>query len=434
MLDVLKVRIYPNKEQEISLTKSFGCSRFVWNFYLNKTNTQYEETGKGMTYCQMAAYLTQLKKLADYEWLQEPTAAVLQQSLKNLESAFKNFFAKRTGFPKFKSKHSKQSIRFPESCSIKDGGLKLPKLGIVKASLSKSINGKIKSVTVSKTSTDKYFAAILLSHCVAGVSPVVASGVETKDLANTKEGKISGIDLGLTSLITVFDGETCYKVDPIKPTRKYAKRLRIRQKALSRKVKGSSNRRKAIKVVAKVHEKISNTRQDFLHKLSRKLCDDNQVIVAENLCIKGLAHTKLAKSIHDAGFGMLLNFISYKLEREGGKFIQVDRFFPSTKLCSCCGYKNNLLNLSIREWICSGCQTTHDRDENASRNLRAEGIRILALSEVERLSANTVGHTELQACGEAVSLVGTCAKKRVSEKQESPTTPRKRLAARVSKP
>jgi putative transposase len=341
MLDVLKVRIYPNKEQEISLAKSFGCSRFVWNFYLNKTNTQYQETGKGMTYCQMAKDLTQLKKLSDYEWLQEPTVAVLQQSLKNLESAFKNFFstrrcanAKRTGFPKFKSKHSKQSIRFPESCSIKSGNLRLPKLGLVKASLSKSVNGKIKSVTVSKTSTDKYFAAILF---------------ETDNLTTTKRGKISGIDLGLNSLVTVFDGETCYKVDPIKPTRKYAKRLRIRQKALSRKVNGSNNRRKAIKVVARVHEKISSIRQDFLHKLSRKLVDDNQVIVAENLCVKGLARTKLAKSIHDAGFGMLLNFISYKLEREEGNFIQVDRFFPSTKLCSCCGHKNDLLNLSILE-------------------------------------------------------------------------------------
>jgi putative transposase len=415
MLDVLKVRIYPNKEQEMSLAKSFGCSRFVWNFYLNKTNAQYEETGKGMTYCQMAKDLTQLKKLADYEWLQEPTAAVLQQSLKNLETAFKNFFVKRSGFPKFKSKHSKQSIRFPESCSIKDDGLKLPKLGIVKASLSKNVNGKIKSVSVSKTSTDKYFAAILF---------------ETGDLTNNKQGKISRIDLGLTSLITVFDGETCYKVDPIKPTREYAKRLRIRQKALSRKAKGSNNRRSSVKVVAKVHEKISHTRQDFLHKLSRKLVDDNQVIVTENLCIKGLARTKLALSIHDAGFGMLLNFISYKLETEGGKFVQVDRFFPSSKLCSCCGHKNDLLNLSIREWICSSCQTTHDRDENASRNLRAEGIRIL--------STNTVGHTEIQACGEAVRLVGTCTKKRqcglgvspsratavrVSEKQESPATP-----------
>jgi putative transposase len=399
MLDVLKVRIYPNKGQEISLAKSFGCSRFVWNFYLNKTNTQYEETGKGMTYCQMAKDLTQLKKLTNYEWLQEPTAAVLQQSLKNLESAFTNFFSKRTGFPKFKSKHSKQSIRFPESCSIKDGGLKLPKLGIVKASLSKNINSQIKSVTVSKKSTDKYFAAILF---------------ETKDLTTNKQGKISGIDLGLTSLITVFDGETCYKVDPIKPTRKYAKRLRIRQKTLSRKVKGSNNRRKAVKVVARVHEKISNTRQDFLHKLSRKLCDDNQVIVAENLCVKGLARTRLAKSIHDAGFGMLLNFISYKLERVGGKFVQVDRFFPSSKLCSCCGHKNDFLNLSIREWICPSCQTPHDRDENASRNLRSEGIRIL--------STNTAGHAEIQACGEAVRLVGTCAKKHVSEKQESSAT------------
>jgi putative transposase len=317
-----------------------------------------------------------------------------------LESAFKNFFAKRAKFPNFKSKHSKQSICYPESCLIKNGGLKLPKLGVVKASLSKNINGKVKSVTVSKTSTGKYFAAILF---------------ESDDLTTTKQGKISGIDLGLNSLVTVFYGETSYKVDPIKPTRKYAKRLRRRQKALSRKVKGSNNRKKAITVVARVHEKISNTRIDFLHKLSRKLVDENQVIVAENLCVKGLARTKLAKSIHDAGFGMLLNFISYKLEREGGKFIQVDRFFPSTKLCSCCGYKNDLLNLSIRKWICPSCENIHERDENAARNLRAEGIRILL--------TNTVGHTEIQACGETVRLVGTCTKKQVSVKQESPATP-----------
>lgn len=399
MLDVLKVRIYPNKEQEASLAKNFGCARFVWNFYLNKTNTQYEETGKGMTYCQMAKDLTQLKKLPDYEWLQEPTAAVLQQSLKNLESAFKNFFSKRALIPKFKSKCSKQSIRYPESCSIQSGGLKLPKLGIVKASLSKSINGKIKSVTVAKTNTDKYFAAILF---------------ETEELIIDKQGKVSGIDLGLSSLVTIFDGETCYKVDPIKPTRKYVKRLRRRQKALSRRVKGSSNRRKAIKIVASFHEKISNIRQDFLHKLSRKLVDESQVIVAENLCIKGLARTNLAKSIYDAGFGILLNFTSYKLEREGGRFVQVDRFFPSSKLCSCCGNKNDLLDLSTRDWTCLNCHATHDRDENAARNLRAEGIRML--------TTNTVGHTEFQACGETVRLVGTCTKKRVSAKQESPAT------------
>ena len=188
----------------------------------------------------MVKGLTQLKKLTEYEWLQELTAAVLQQSLKNLEVAFKNFFSKRARFPNFKSKHSKQSIRFPSSCGVKNGGLKLPKLGIVKAHLSRNISGRIKSVTVSKTSTGKYFAAILF---------------ETDDLSTTKVGKISGIDLGLSSLVTVFDGENTYKVDPIKPTRKYAKRLRRRQKSLSRKVKSSNNRRKSIKVVARVHEK-----------------------------------------------------------------------------------------------------------------------------------------------------------------------------------
>jgi len=423
MLDVLKVRIYPNKKQELALAKSFGCSRFVWNFYLNKTNTQYQETGKGLTYCQMAKDLTQLKKVSGYEWLQEPTAAVLQQSLKNLETAFKNFFAKHARFPKFKSKHHKQSIRYPESCFIKNGGLKLPKLGIVKASLSKSISGKIKSVTVSKTSTDKFFAAILFetedlenAKCPSQSSPLSHGG-------KAAGREISGIDLGLNSLVTVFDGENCYKVDPIKPTRKYAKRLRRRQQTLSRRVKSSNNRRKAIKRVAKVHEKITNARQDFLHKLSRKLVDENQVIVAENLCVKGMARTKLAKSVHDASFGMLLNFIGYKLEREGGKLVQVDRFFPSTKLCSCCKFKNNDLNLSVRQWICPSCQTQQDRDENAAKNLREEGLRIL--------STNTVGHTEFQACGEIVRLVSTCTKKQVSLNQEPPDESAS-LTARVS--
>ena len=401
MLNVLKVKIYPNKQQEIALAKNLGCCRFVWNYYLNKTNNHYQETGKGMSYCQMAKDLTQLKKLSDYEWLQEATAATLQQSLKNLEVAFKNFFGKRAKFPKFKSKHRKQSIRYPESCSIKNNGLKLPKLGIVKAKLSKEIKiiGKIKSVTVSKTSTDKYFASILF---------------ETDDLTVSKEPKISGIDLGLSSLVTVFDGDKSYKVDPIKSTRKYAKRLKRRQQKLSRRVKGSNNRRKAIKEVAKVHEKITNTRQDFLHKLSRKLVDENQVIVAEDLCVKGLARTKLAKSIHDAGFGMLLNFLSYKLEREAGKLVQVDRFYPSTKTCSCCGFKNDLIDLSVRDWVCPSCQTHHDRDVNAAKNIRTEGLRIL--------STNTVGHTEFQACGETVRLVSASTKKQVSVNQESPVT------------
>ncbi|MCL1466808.1 RNA-guided endonuclease InsQ/TnpB family protein [Argonema galeatum] len=408
MLNVLKVRIYPNKEQQTALAKNFGCCRVVWNYYLNKTNTQAQETGKGLSYCDMAKDLTQLKKLADYSWLSEATAATLQQSLKNLESAFKNFFEHRAKFPKFKSKHGKQSLRYPESCSIKGSGLKLPKLGIVKAKISKPVNGKIKSVTVSKTSTDKYFAAILF---------------EVEDVQPAKEGEISGIDLGLNSLVTVFDGKTYYKVDPIKPTRKYAKRLKRRQQALSKKEKGSNNRKKQVKRVAKVHEKIANTRQDFLHKLSRKLVDDNQVIVVENLCVKGLARTKLAKSILDAGFGMLINFLSYKLERARGKLVEVDRFFPSTKLCNCCNFKNNSLNLSVREWVCPNCQTHHDRDENAAKNIREEGIRIL--------STNTDGQSEFQACGERLRLDSTRAKKQRSMKQESPV--KLRCNGRVSR-
>ncbi|XWK90769.1 MAG: RNA-guided endonuclease TnpB family protein [Phormidium sp.] len=399
MLTALKVRLYPNKEQQIALIQNFGCCRFVWNYYLNKSNTQYQETGKGLSYCDMAKDLTQLKKQEDFLWLKDASSSALQQSLKNLEAAFKNFFEHRAKFPNFKSRHKKQSLRYPAGCSIKGNGIQLPKLGIVKAVISKKISGKIKSVTVLKDNTDKYFAAILL---------------EVEDSPANKEGKISGIDLGLNSLVTVFDGETTYKVDPIKPTRKYAKRLRRRQKPLSRKKLGSSNRKKQVKRVAKVHQKIANTRLDFLHKLSHQLVSENQTLVVENMSVKGLARTKLAKSVLDAGFGTLVNFLGYKLERVGGILVEVDRFFPSTKLCHCCKYKNDSLTLKDREWVCPKCQTHHDRDENAAKNLREEGIRIL--------STNTVGQTEFQACGESVRLTSNSTRKRVSKKQESPGT------------
>jgi putative transposase len=397
MLTALKVRLYPTKKQQITLAKNFGCCRLVWNYYLNKTNTQYQEIGKGLSYCDMAKDLTQLKKHEDFLWLKEASSSTLQQSLKNLETAFKNFFEHRAGFPKFKSKHKKQSLRYPASCSVKGNGIQLPKLGIVKAVISKNIGSKIKSVTVSKDSTDKYFAAILW---------------ETEDISNNKEGKISGIDLGLNSLVTVFDGETVYKVDPIKSTRKYAKRLRRRQQSLSRKKIGSNNRKKQLKRVAKVHQNIANTRLDFLHKLSHQLVSENQTVVVENLCVKGLARTNIAKSVLDAGLSMLVNFLDYKLKRVGGILVEVDRFFPSTKLCNCCKHKNDSLTLKDREWVCPKCGTHHDRDENAAKNIREEGIRIM--------STNTVGHTEFQACGEDVRLVSNSTKKRSSKKQESP--------------
>ncbi|MBD2182693.1 RNA-guided endonuclease InsQ/TnpB family protein [Aerosakkonema funiforme] len=397
MLTALKVRLYPNKEQQIALAKNFGCCRFVWNYYLNKTNTQYQETGKGLSYYDMAKDLTQLKKHENFLWLKEASSSALQQSLKNLEAALKNFFEHRAGFPKFKSKHRKQSLRYPAGCSIKNNGIQLPKLGVVKAVISKKLGSEIKSVTVSKDSTDKYFAAILW---------------EVEDTLTIEDGKISGIDLGLNSLVTVFDGETTYKVDPIKPTRKYAKRLRRRQQSLSRKKLGSNNRKKQVKKVAKVHQKIANTRLDFLHKLSRKLVDENQVIVVEDICVKGVARTKLAKSVLDAGFGMLVNFLASKLKRVGGTLVEVDKFFPSTKLCNYCKFKNDSLTLKDREWTCPKCGTHHDRDSNATKNIREEGIRIL--------STNTDGQSELQACGEDLRLVSNSTKKRSSVKQESP--------------
>jgi putative transposase len=360
-----KVRIYPTDEQKQQLAGAMGCSRWWWNFALNKSIETYKETGKGLSRAGLNALLPNLKQ--ENEWLKtEVYSQSLQQTSLNLSRAFINFFEKRARFPRYKSKHGKQSVGFPQSVKIIDDWIKLPKIGLVKAVFDRRYVGTIKTVTITKDSSDRYFASVLYELEACFIS---GSG-----------DKIIGLDLGIKDFAIAYDGTKTSKYANPRHFKKHEKNLARKQQKLSRKQKGSKTRQKAKKLVAKVHARISNARQDFLHKLSRKLTNESKVVVVENLNVKGMVRNhKLAKAISDVGWGMFVNFLSYKLERENKRLIEIDRWFPSSHICPDCLTQTPKMDLSIREWIClnSSCGKTHDRDEAASRNIRAEGIRIL---------------------------------------------------------
>ncbi|WP_100897113.1 RNA-guided endonuclease InsQ/TnpB family protein [Nostoc flagelliforme] len=364
-MKVVQVRLYPSIEQQIQLAQTFGCARWWWNYALNKSIEAYKETGKGLGRSALNAFLPALKKAQETVWLADCYSQVLQATTLNLTTAYKNFFEKRAGFPKFKSKHALESIQYPQNVKIVDGNVKFPgNIGIVKAKIHRAIEGKVKTVTVSKTPSGKYLASILTE--IEGESPI------------TSEGKIYGIDLGLKHFAVVTDGAKVSKYDNPKHLAKHEKNLKRKQKKLARKVKGSKSRNRYRKVVAKVYERVSNSRQDFLHKLSYKLVSDSQAVIVENLNVRGMVRNhKLAKSISDVGWGTFTNFLAYKLERRGGKFVEIDRWFPSSKLCQKCFYQIGEMPLDVREWTCPDCNTHHDRDANASTNIRAEGIRMI---------------------------------------------------------
>lgn len=375
MHKAVKVRIYPNQEQSQKLLSVMGCSRWWWNYALNLCGQTYKETGKGLGRTALNSCLPQLKKAEETKWLGECYSQVLQSTTLNLTKAFKNFFEGRARYPKFKSYHGLQSVQYPQSVKIVDNCLKIPQLGLVKASIHRIFEGKIKTVTVSKTPSGKYFASILF---------------ETDDdfPAVTITGKVCGIDLGIKDLAIVHDGKKTSKYNNPKHLSKHAKNLARKQKKLAGKQKGSNRRNKAKKLVAKVYERVSNARNDFLHKLSRKIVNDNQVVVIENLNIKGMVRNhKLAKAISDVSWGTFSNFLDYKLKEKGGLLVEINRWFPSSQTCSNCFYQLPKLDLSTREWTCPDCGCIHDRDENASKNIRAEGIRIIQTDGIA-VSAN----------------------------------------------
>src|ERR687886_2584364 len=272
----VKVRLYPTLEQQILLSQHFGCARWWWNFALNKSIETYKETGKGLNQSALNALLPGLKKAEETKWLADCYSQIFQAVTLNLTTAYKNFFAGRARFPRFKSKHGRQSIQYPQNVRVFEGFLQFPgSVALIKAKLHREIEGTIKTVTVSLESSGKYFASILTE--TEGENPVIST-----------EGKVSGIDLGLTHFAITSDGSKFSKYDNPRHIAKHAKNLKRKQQKLARKQKGSNSRNRAKKTVAKVYERVSKSRQDFLHKLSRKIVNENQVVVVENLNVKGM--------------------------------------------------------------------------------------------------------------------------------------------------
>jgi putative transposase len=394
MLKATKVRIYPTDEQVIQLSKDFGATRWLWNQSLSLMSQTYKETGKGVSAYDMKKRIPELKK--EFEWLKETYSQCLQQSILNLSQAFINFFEGRAKYPTFKSKFDRQSVQYPANVKVQgDSAIKFPgNLGIVKAKIHRELpDGKLKTVTVSKTPDGRYYASLLMEDGI----PKPAS---------TSEGKAVGVDLGLIDFVVTSDGS---KFRNPKHLKKHAKNLKRKQQKLSRKVKGSNTRAKARKMVAKVHSKIARVREDFLHKLSRKLVNENQVVVVENLAVKNMVknHT-LAKAISDAGWGKFCTMLKYKAEFDGKTYLEVDRFFPSSHLCSNTLLPIPKMDLSVRWFDCPHCDQRHDRDVNAAVNIRNEGLRLLALgisATANRGSVNPKGSGRKKSTNSQVAPV-----------------------------
>ncbi|MDO9281864.1 MAG: RNA-guided endonuclease TnpB family protein [Methylotenera sp.] len=374
MLTATKVRIYPNKVQAEKLAKAFGSARWYWNNSLAETQKVYAETGKGLGQYQLNARLPKLK--TEVKWLGETHSQVLQSVSLHLSRAFVNFFERRAQYPQFKHKQRKQSIQYPQGAKIIDGcKVFLPKIGHVKAIVHREVTGVIKTVTVSRDPSGSYFASILTEN-----------GLEAP--AESFDGKILGIDVGLTDLAVTSDGS---KFNNPKHLRQAQKNLARKQQHLSRKAKGSNTRNKARLLVAKAHERVTNARKDYLHKLSTRLVNENQVIAVEDLHVKGMMKNhKLARAIGDAGWGAFTSMLKYKIARAGKGYIEVNRFFASSKTCSCCLHAQAQMPLEIRMWTCDKCGTKHDRDINAAINIRNEAQRMIAAGAVATANGGTV--------------------------------------------
>lgn len=369
MLKAYKYRLYPTKQQEELIQKTFGCCRFVYNQTLAYRKNLYETKKESMSKIDCNNYINRVLK-KEYEWLKEVDKFALTNSVYNMDSAYQKFFKEHTGYPKFKSKrnHKKSySTNFTnENIEIffENNKIKLPKLKCVKAKVHRKFVGKIKSATISQNPSGKYFVSIL---------------VETEHIPMESTGCMIGIDLGIKDLLITSDGE---KFNNIRTANKYANKLAKEQRKLSHKVKGSNNWNKQRIKVARIYEKIRNTRIDNLHRISHKLISENQVIVSEDLDIEGMRQNHhLAKLISDCGWYELTRQLSYKADWNNRQYIKVDRFFASSQTCNCCGYVNkNTKDLSVREWTCPECGIVHDRDMNAAKNILDEGIRILEVA------------------------------------------------------
>lgn len=361
-----KYRFYPTHKQIENLAQTFGCCRFVYNTMLDFRDRSYREKQKKVDYCETSKRLSEMKRTEKYSWLKDVSSVPLQQSLRHLQTAFVNFWSGRAKHPTFKKKQNKQSATYAKSAFKWDGkSLTLAKQSEpLDISFSRGFSGNPTTITVSKDTANRYFVSFLV-----------------EEVAKPKKRlkKKVGIDLGIKDVVVGSDG---FKSGSPKFTQKYATKLARAQRKLSKKKKGSKNRAKARHNVAKIHAKIADCRRDFLHKLSTKLINENQVIATETLAVKNMVKNHcLSKAIHDSSWGELLRQLAYKAQWYGRKLIGIDRWFPSSKRCSKCGWINDRLKLEHRNWICKSCKTRHDRDVNASKNILAVGQAVSAFGE-----------------------------------------------------
>ncbi len=404
MIKAIKLRIYPNEKQRIQISKTMGCSRFLYNQMLAERNEVYERLKDDKKELKNYKYKTEKRYKEEYPFLKEADSIALQSSREHLQDAFSNYFeglkkGRKVSFPRFKSKKGKKSYTTKQTngnikINFERKKLKLPKLKWLKYRDDRVFSEKIKHATVSKSKSNKYFVSLTLE---------AQKDIEPKRVLYEKD--VIAFDMSARDFLV----NDAFRLTNPRFYRSEEKRTKKHQKNLSRKKEGSKNREKARLTLAKHSDKISDRKKDWTHKLTRKLADNYDAIVLENLNVKGMQkfNSGLSKSVTlDFSWHQFKTYLKYKMEWLGKHFVLVDRFFPSSQICSNCGQKTNDLKLKDRVWTCSYCGTTHDRDENASKNLKAEGIRILQEERQVAIIRNndkpTVGTTGSHAFGEDV--------------------------------
>lgn len=362
-----KFRITPSKDQKELFAKHFGACRFIFNHYLNRRKETYLEEKKSLNYYNDANDLTVLKKVEEFIWLKEINSQSLQSTLRNLDIAYNKFLRKQSKFPQFKKKSGRQSFTIPQSVYIENNKLQIPKFKKgIKVNIHRKIEGKLLFATISKSVTGKYFVSITC---------------EVKYIPYEKTNSKIGIDTGIKNLAILSDGKVYENIKTLKTN---LKKLKYNQRQLVKKTKGSNSKLKQKLKLVTVHEKIKNIRQNYLHNISTEIIKNHDVICIEDLAVKSMMKNHLfAQAFSDVSLGTFYTMLEYKANWNDRIIVKIDRFFPSSKTCNICNYIKQDLLLKTRIWTCPNCNTVHDRDINASINIKKQGLKILSGSGIE---------------------------------------------------